>query len=93
MQFGSGAWFNDQKDGMEKQLISLANHSLLPLFVGMLTDYCSFLSFSRHEYFRRILCNIVGKWVEEGLYPKDMVFLEQMIQNISYFNAKQYFKI
>jgi len=93
IQFGSAWWFNDQKDGIEKQIISLANQSLLGRFVGMLTDSRSFLSYIRHEYFRRILCNIIGNWVEKGEIPKDMALLGKMIQDISYNNAANYFGI
>ena len=91
IQFGSGWWFNDQKNGMEKQMITLANHGLLRRFVGMLTDSRSFLSYTRHEYFRRILCNIIGRWVEDGEVPADMKMLGAMVCEISYFNAKNYF--
>lgn len=91
MQFGSGWWFNDQKDGMERQMISLANNGLLSRFVGMLTDSRSFLSFSRHEYFRRILCNLIGNWVENGEIPNDMEMLGPMVENICYNNANEYF--
>jgi len=93
LQVGSGWWFNDQKDGMEKQMISLANLGLLTQFVGMLTDSRSFLSFSRHEYFRRILCNIIGKWVVEGQAPNDLLYLGSIVQNICFNNAKKYFNI
>ncbi|GGD72251.1 glucuronate isomerase [Paenibacillus nasutitermitis] len=91
IQFGSGWWFNDHIDGMEKQMKDLANVGLLSHFIGMLTDSRSFLSYARHEYFRRILCNILGAWAEEGLVPSDMVFLEQMVKNIGYENARRYF--
>lgn len=91
MQLGSAWWFMDQKDGMERQLQTLSNLGLLSRFVGMLTDSRSFLSYTRHEYFRRILCNYVGNLVESGQYPNDMAFLGQMIQDICYYNAKQYF--
>lgn len=91
VQLGSAWWFNDHKSGMEQQMQALSDNGLLSVFVGMLTDSRSFLSFPRHEYFRRILCNMVGRLVEEGQYPKDMEFLGQMIENISYYNAKEYF--
>ncbi|RED45728.1 glucuronate isomerase [Seonamhaeicola aphaedonensis] len=91
MQWGSGWWFLDQKDGMEKQINCLGNMGLLSHFVGMLTDSRSFLSFPRHEYFRRILCNVLGNDVEQGLIPNDIEFLGKMVQNISYYNAKRYF--
>jgi glucuronate isomerase len=93
MQFGSGWWFNDQKDGMERQLTSLASLGLLSRFVGMLTDSRSFLSYPRHEYFRRILCNLVGSWVEAGEFPADMELLGTIIRDISYNNALRYFDI
>jgi glucuronate isomerase len=91
IQFGSGWWFLDQKDGMEKQINALSNLGLLSRFVGMLTDSRSFLSFPRHEYFRRILCNVLGNDVENGLLPNDRKLLGQMVENISYYNAKKYF--
>lgn len=93
IQVGSGWWFNDQKDGMTKQIVSLSNLGLLSLFVGMLTDSRSFLSYTRHEYFRRILCNIIGEWVESGEAPNDLELLGSMVQNISFDNAKDYFGI
>lgn len=92
IQFGSGWWFNDQKKGMEDQMISLSNMGLLSQFVGMLTDSRSFLSYTRHEYFRRILCNIIGTWVSEGEAPEDYDILGKMVENISYNNALNYFK-
>ncbi len=91
MQYGSGWWFLDQKDGIEKQLNTLSNLGLLSRFVGMLTDSRSFLSFPRHEYFRRILCNIIGKDVEKGELPDDPDLLGRMVKNICYYNAKNYF--
>jgi glucuronate isomerase len=91
IQFGSGWWFLDQKDGMEKQMNALSTLGLLSRFVGMLTDSRSFLSFPRHEYFRRILCNLLGNDVENGLIPNDKQLLGQMVENISYNNAKNYF--
>lgn len=91
IQFGSGWWFNDNKDGMEQQMAALANLGMLGGFVGMLTDSRSFVSYPRHEYFRRILCNMIGKWVDEGQYPKDWKHLEIIIKNICYYNAKEYF--
>lgn len=90
VQFGSGWWFLDQKDGMEKQLNALSNMGLLSAFVGMLTDSRSFLSYSRHEYFRRILCNLFGNDVESGQLPNDINWIGQIVQDISYNNAKQY---
>ncbi|RCW93645.1 glucuronate isomerase [Winogradskyella arenosi] len=91
MQWGSGWWFLDQKDGMEKQLNTLSNMGLLSRFVGMLTDSRSFLSFPRHEYFRRILCNLIAEDVKEGLVPNDIEFLGKMVQDICYNNAVRYF--
>lgn len=91
IQFGSGWWFNDQRDGMEDQMKTLANLGLLSRFVGMLTDSRSFLSYPRHEYFRRILCNLIGGWVEAGEYPADEAMLKQIVQGICFYNAKQYF--
>ncbi|WP_396600580.1 glucuronate isomerase [Algibacter sp. R77976] len=92
MQWGSGWWFLDQKDGMEKQLNTLSNMGLLSRFVGMLTDSRSFLSFTRHEYFRRILCNLLAEDVKQGLVPNDIEFLGKMVQDICYNNALNYFK-
>lgn len=92
IQLGSGWWFNDQRDGMEEQLKSFANLGALGTFIGMLTDSRSFLSYTRHEYFRRILCNLIGQWVENGEYPDDEDALAELIQGISYYNAKNYFK-
>lgn len=91
MQFGSAWWFNDQKDGMLQQMTTLAYHGLLSRFVGMLTDSRSFLSYPRHEYFRRILCNLIGRWVEDGEAPNDVGLLGTMVENISYNNALSYF--
>jgi len=91
IQFGSGWWFNDNKDGMETQLKALANLGCLGTFVGMLTDSRSFVSYTRHEYFRRILCNIIGEWVEDGEYPNDEKALEKIIKGICYENAVKYF--
>lgn len=93
IQSGSGWWFLDQKSGMEAQLNSLSNLGLLSRFVGMLTDSRSFLSYPRHEYFRRILCNLIGDDVEKGLLPRsEMKFLGQMVENICYNNAKNFFQ-
>ena len=91
MQFGTAWWFNDHKPGMEAQLTVLSSIGLLSPFIGMLTDSRSFLSFPRHEYFRRILCNVVGNWLENGEYPNHPDFLKEMINNISYNNAYNYF--
>lgn len=91
MQLGSAWWFLDQKDGMEKQLTALSNLGLLSRFIGMLTDSRSFLSYTRHEYFRRILCNKLGDLVENGEYPNDIEFLGKVVQDICFNNAKAYF--
>ena len=92
VQFGSGWWFLDQKDGMTKQLNALSNMGLISCFIGMLTDSRSFLSFPRHEYFRRILCNLLGKEIQRGELPNDMEWIGKMVADISYQNAKEYFK-
>jgi len=91
MQMGSGWWFCDQKEGMEKQISALANLGILSRFIGMLTDSRSFLSYTRHEYFRRILCNMTGNLVENGEFPKDFKLLGQIIKNVCYNNAVDYF--
>lgn len=93
VQFGTAWWFNDTIDGMEEQMKTLANIGLISNFIGMLTDSRSFLSFTRHEYFRRILCNLLGTWVEENKVPRDMDLLEKYVRNICYENAKRYFGI
>jgi glucuronate isomerase len=92
VQFGSGWWFLDQKDGMTKQLNALSNMGLISCFIGMLTDSRSFLSFPRHEYFRRILCNLLGDEIKRGELPNDMEWIGKMVSDISYNNAKEYFK-
>jgi glucuronate isomerase len=92
MQWGSAWWFADQKDGMIQQLNTLSNLGLLSRFVGMLTDSRSFLSYSRHEYFRRILCNLIGNDVENGEIPNDRDLLGQMVEDICFNNAERYFK-
>ena len=91
MQFGSGWWFNDHIDGMREQMRTLANLGALGSFVGMVTDSRSFLSYPRHEYFRRILCDLLGDFVEQGLYPADMDTLCEIVRNISFDNARRYF--
>ena len=91
VQHGAAWWFNDTKAGVEAQLTSLANNSLLGNFIGMLTDSRSFLSYTRHEYFRRILCNLMGTWVENGEYPAVLPVLGKMVQDISFNNANRYF--
>ena len=90
IQFGSGWWFLDQKDGMTRQMTALANLGLLSRFVGMLTDSRSFLSYTRHEYFRRILCNLLGDWVERGELPNNIERLGKMVENICYNNVNNY---
>lgn len=90
VQFGTAWWFCDNKTGMENQMKALGNLGLLSCFIGMVTDSRSFLSFPRHEYFRRILCNLVGTWVEDGEFPYDMEYLKELIENISYYNAVNY---
>lgn len=91
IQFGAAWWFNDNKDGMLEQMKALANLGLLSRFVGMLTDSRSFLSYTRHEYFRRIFCNMIGEWVEAGEFPADMELLKEIVQGVCYNNAKKYF--
>lgn len=91
VQFGSGWWFMDQKEGMIDQMNALSNIGLLSCFIGMLTDSRSFLSFPRHEYFRRILCNLFGKDIQNGELPNDMEWIGKLIQDICYNNAKEYF--
>jgi glucuronate isomerase len=91
IQFGTGWWYNDQKEGMIEQMKALANAGLLSLFVGMLTDSRSFLSYTRHEYFRRILCQLFGNWIEEGELPRDYEFIGKIVQDISFNNANSYF--
>lgn len=93
IQFGSGWWFNDQRDGMVEQMRTLANLGLLARFVGMLTDSRSFLSYTRHEYFRRILCNLLGSWVENGEFPENYEVLGKIVQDISYTNSANYFNL
>jgi len=91
IQFGSAWWFNDHHDGMKRQIKTLASTGLLGRFIGMLTDSRSFLSYTRHEYFRRILCNVIGEWVRLGEIPDDMELLGKIVEDISYNNAKNYF--
>ena len=93
IQFGSGWWFNDQKDGMERQMMALSQLGLISQFVGMVTDSRSFLSYTRHEYFRRILCNYLGNLVYSGQYPYDEEILGEIVENICYKNSKEYFKM
>jgi glucuronate isomerase len=91
VQFGSGWWFLDQKQGMENQLNALSNMGIISTFIGMTTDSRSFLSYARHEYFRRVLCNLLGSDMENGIIPNDEKWIGQIVQNIAYNNAKQYF--
>jgi glucuronate isomerase len=93
MQWGSGWWFLDQKDGMERQMNTLSNMGLLSRFVGMVTDSRSFMSYPRHEYFRRILCNLLGRDIERGELPEDFDRIGKLVQDVCYNNAKQYFKL
>ena len=93
IQHGAAWWFSDTKSGMEAHLRSLANLSVLGNFVGMLTDSRSFLSYTRHDYFRRILCSVIGEWVEDGEYPDDEKALGEIISGICYYNAKRYFDL
>lgn len=91
IQQGSAWWFNDHKTGMIEQMTSLTNLGLLGNFIGMLTDSRSFLSYTRHEYFRRIMCELIGGWVENGEYPPDYKALEKIVKGISYENAVKFF--
>ena len=93
IQVGSAWWFNDTKSGMESQMKALANLGLLGNFVGMLTDSRSFLSYTRHDYFRRILCNFIGNLVENGEYPNDDKALKKIVEGICYYNAVRYFEL
>jgi glucuronate isomerase len=93
IQFGSAWWFNDHIKGIEEHLKELATQGVLSCFIGMLTDSRSFLSYPRHEYFRRILCNLIGEWVENGEYPSDIETLSTIIKGICYENAVNYFKM
>lgn len=93
VQFGSGWWYNDQKDGMIRQMKDLANIGFISHFVGMVTDSRSFLSYTRHEYFRRILCNLIGSWIHKGEAPADYEWMGKTVQDICYYNARNYFDI
>ena len=92
LQHGSAWWFNDNRPGMRAQLTDLACNGVLGRFVGMLTDSRSFLSYTRHEYFRRILCELVGEWVESGQYPNDETGLAQLIADICFHNTNEFFR-
>ena len=91
IQWGSGWWFLDQKDGMEKQLNALSNLGLVSRFIGMLTDSRSLLSYPRHEYFRRVFCNLLGNDVEKGELPNDKAWLGKIVEDVCYYNARNYF--
>ena len=93
MQFGPAWWFNDQIDGMTRQMEALSNSGLLSCFVGMVTDSRSFLSYPRHDYFRRLLCGVLGDEIERGLLPADFDLLGGIVTDICYGNAKRYFGI
>ena len=92
LQQGSAWWFNDHRPGMRAQLTDLASNGVLGRFVGMLTDSRSFLSYTRHEYFRRVLCELIGEWVESGQYPDDEKYLSQIVANICYNNTNEFFR-
>ena len=91
MQYGAAWWFLDQKDGMEAQLRALSNMGLFSRFVGMVTDSRSFLSYSRHEYFRRLVCNLLGDDVKRGFLPDDRELLGNVARDVAFFNARKYF--
>ncbi len=93
IQFGAAWWFNYQKDGIERHLVSLANMGMMSVFIGMLTDSRSVFSFIRHEYFRRIVCNLIGKWIDEGDLPRDLPHIGGIVRDICYNNAQRYFGI
>jgi glucuronate isomerase len=93
MQFGSGWWYLDQKDGIEWQIDALSNVGLLANFVGMLTDSRSFMSYPRHEYFRRVLCNVLGREMERGELPEDETLIGAMVRDISFNNAQRYLRL
>jgi glucuronate isomerase len=93
VQHGPAWWFLDQKDGLEEQINILSNMGLISCFIGMLTDSRSFLSYPRHEYFRRVLCNLFGNDVKNGELPPDMDLLKSTIADICYYNAKEYFNV
>lgn len=92
VQHGSAWWFNDNRTGMRNQMIELANNGMLGCFVGMLTDSRSFLSYTRHEYFRRILCELIGEWVESGQYPEDKKQLKKIVEDICFHNTNAFFR-
>lgn len=92
IQFGTAWWFNDTKDGMLQQMKALSNMGLFSRFIGMLTDSRSFLSYPRHEYFRRLVCTLIGGWAEQGEAPYDMELLGKIVEGICYRNAEEYFR-
>lgn len=91
MHLGAGWWYNDTRDGMEDQMKLYANTGMFPNFLGMLTDSRSFLSYPRHEYFRRVMCDVIGQWVARGQAPNDLEYLGKIVKRISYENARNYF--
>ena len=91
VQFGAAWWFNDQKDGIERHLVSIANMGVMATFIGMLTDARSVFSFVRHEYFRRIVCNLIGRWIDDGELPRDLKHVGGIVQDICYNNALRFF--
>ena len=93
VQLGPAWWFNDQKDGIERHLVSVANMGVLAVFVGMITDSRSVFSFIRHEYFRRVMCNTIGKWIDEGELPRDFAHIGGMVRDICYNNAVRFFGV
>jgi glucuronate isomerase len=93
LQYGPGWWFLDQKDGIEEHIKAISNMGLLSRFIGMTTDSRSFLSFPRHEYFRRVLCNVLGSDAEMGLLPNDLELLGKMVEDICFNNAEDYFSM
>jgi glucuronate isomerase len=93
VQLGAAWWFNDQKDGIEKHLVSIANMGTIATFIGMLTDSVSVFSFIRHEYFRRIICNLIGRWIEDGELPRDLKLIGGIVQDICYNNARRFFAV
>jgi glucuronate isomerase len=92
IQFGPAWWYNDFQEGIKQQLLAVSGYGLLSRFIGMTTDSRSVLSFSRHDYFRRILCNMLGSWVEKGQIPGDMSLLKQMVLDIAYHNSRKLFR-
>jgi glucuronate isomerase len=93
VQFGAAWWFNDQKDGIERHLVSIANMGMMAVFIGMLTDAASVFAFIRHEYFRRIICNVIGTWIEQGELPRDFPHVGGIVRDICFNNAMNYFGV